>query len=67
MAGTPPISEPAHDRRVTFPELVRIHYRWRHALRDGSGVSEEECAKLDRAYHDALDSFEDEHGKLISA
>jgi hypothetical protein len=67
MAGTPPIPPPAHDRRVTFPDLVRIHFRWRHALRAESGVGEEECAQLDRAYHDALDSFEEEHGQLISA
>jgi hypothetical protein len=67
MAPTPEILDPAPDRRVTFPDLVRIHFRWRHALRDGSGVGEEECAKLDRAYHDALDAFEEEHGQMINA
>ena len=31
------------------------------------GRAEEERAKLDREYHEALDCFEDEHGKLINA
>jgi hypothetical protein len=54
-------------QRVTFPDLVRIHFRWRQALNDGSGVPEAEQAHLNREYHDALTRFEDEHGELISA
>ncbi|HWC28018.1 MAG TPA: hypothetical protein VG474_15620 [Solirubrobacteraceae bacterium] len=54
-------------QRVTFADLVRIHFRWRRALRDGSGVSEEEQARLGRAYHEALACFEEEHGELMNA
>jgi hypothetical protein len=67
MADKPAILEHEPDRRVTFPDLVRIHFRWRQALRDGSGVSAEAVAALDTAYHDALDAFEEEHGKMINA
>ncbi|MEA2142981.1 MAG: hypothetical protein QOI64_1411 [Solirubrobacteraceae bacterium] len=67
MAGKLPILDDAPERRVTFPDLVRIHFRWRQALRHDSTVSEEERAKLDRDYHEALDCFEDEHGRLINA
>src|SRR5436190_2078774 len=28
-------------RRVTFPDLVRIHHRWRKTVRDGSGATPE--------------------------
>ncbi|MBW3653745.1 MAG: hypothetical protein KY433_09165 [Actinobacteria bacterium] len=54
-------------RRVTFPDLVRIHFRWRNALHEGSGVSDADQARLDEEYHDALARFEDEHGELINA
>ena len=67
MAGTPQILDDAPERRVTFPDLVRIHFRWRQALRDGSTASEEERAQLDREYHEALEIFEAEHGHLINA
>ena len=67
MARTPETLAPAPDRRVTFPDLVRIHFRWRHAMRDDSAVGEDEIAQLDKVYHEALDAFEDEHGKMISA
>ena len=61
---TPPV--PAR-QRVTFPDLVRIHFRWRQALHDGSGVSEADQARLSEQYHQALACFEDEHGELLSA
>ena len=67
MADKPAILEHEPDRRVTFPDLVRIHFRWRQALRDDSGVSAEAIGALDAAYHDALDAFEEEHGKMINA
>lgn len=67
MAGKPAILDDGPKRRVTFPDLVRIHFRWRQALRYDSDVSEEERARLDREYHEALECFEDEHGKLINA
>jgi hypothetical protein len=53
-------------QRVTFPDLVRIHYRWHVAVRDPS-VSEEQIAQLRHDYHDALTDFEDEHGHMINA
>ena len=67
MAGKPAILDDAPKRRVTFPDLVRIHFRWRRALHDDSGVSDEERARLDREYREALACFEDEHGELINA
>ena len=53
--------------RITFPDLVRIHFRWRQALRAGSGVTDAEQELLNHEYHDALARFEDEHGELINA
>ena len=53
--------------RVTFPDLVRIHFCWRQALRASSGVSEAEQEQLNEEYHHALTRFEDEHGELINA
>ncbi len=54
-------------QRITFPDLVRIHFRWRQALRHGSGVAQSEQTQLNQEYHDALKRFEDEHGELVSA
>lgn len=67
MATTPHSPDITAHSRVTFPDLVRIHFRWRQALRAGSGVSEAEQDRLDAEYHDALARFEDEHGELVSA
>lgn len=67
MASQPPNLDDSPKRRVTFPDLVRIHFRWRQALRSDSTVGDELCAKLDRDYHEALECFEEEHGKLINA
>ena len=53
--------------RVTFPDLVRIHFRWRQSARHGSMASEAEQARLNEAYHEALARFEDEHGEMINA
>jgi len=68
MAATahdsPPTPAPA---RVTFPDVVRIHFRWRHAVRQDSGIGEAEQARLTERYHEALARFEDEHGELINA
>jgi len=52
--------------RLTFPDLVRVHYRWHRAVRDGS-AGEDEIAQLRREYQAALASFEEEHGQLVSA
>ncbi len=67
-------SKPAMDdlpttprHRVTFPDLVRIHFRWSQALKPDSGASEQEQADLEQVYHEALERFEDEHGQLMSA
>ena len=57
MARKPEILDDAPERRVTFPDLVRIHSRWRQALRYDSPAGEEEQAKLDREYHEALAIF----------
>ena len=54
-------------RRVTFPDLVRVHFRWRQSVRDGSTASEDERERLQREYHLALDRFEEEHGELVGA
>jgi hypothetical protein len=61
------IPDTAARERVTFPDLVRIHFRWRQALRDGSVVSDAEQARLSAQYHAALTRFEEEHGEMISA
>jgi hypothetical protein len=53
--------------RVTFPDLVRIHFRWRQSVRVGSAISEAEQARLNEEYHEALTRFEDEHGEMINA
>src|SRR5215213_9727193 len=57
----------ASDRRVTFPDLVRIHYRWRKAVGADSGATPAEREAVDAAYHAALDKFEHEHGPIVSA
>src|SRR4051794_713641 len=57
---------PPPGERVMFPDLVRIHFRWRRSLLDGSTATEEERAELDREYHDARRRFEDEHGEIVS-
>jgi hypothetical protein len=67
MAGTLATHDDTPQQRVTFPDLVRIHFRWRRALRDDSRVGAEERAQLDREYHEALDRFEEEHGELVGA
>ena len=68
MARTLTSPDPAPpERRVTFPDLVRIHFRWRYALRHGSRADEAEIGQLDADYHAALACFEDEHGRLLSA
>jgi len=55
------------DRRVTFPDLVRIHYRWRKVLARDSQATAAEREAADAEYHRALERFEDEHGALITA
>jgi hypothetical protein len=54
-------------RRVTFPDLVRVHFRWRQSVNEGSPVSDEERDRLDAEYHEALALFEAEHGEIVSA
>jgi hypothetical protein len=66
MARTLKTPEDNTPRRVTFADLVRIHYRWYRAVRDNA-VGEDELARLTRAYHDALAIFEDEHGQVVNA
>ncbi len=54
-----------HDR-ITFPDLVRIHFLWFHAVRDPA-TDEDTVAELHANWHEALERFEDEHGQLINA
>jgi len=58
---------PQLDRRVTFPDLVRVHYRWRRTVAADSTATPAERAAIDADYHAALERFEDEHGELVSA
>ena len=68
MAGTPTTPDPsAPEWRVTFPDLVRIHFRWRQSERPDSGATDAERETLNRDYHDALTTFENEHGQMLSA
>ena len=67
MASTESTTAAPPERRVTFPDLVRIHFRWRQSLRADSGSTEAQRAELDDAYHESLAIFEAEHGELISA
>jgi hypothetical protein len=68
-AMTTPAATPreASEHRVTFPDLVRIHYRWRTAVADSSAASAAEREAADAEYHAALALFEDEHGQIVSA
>jgi len=61
------IPEVTARQRITFPDLVRIHFRWRQALRHDSRVTEAEQTHLNQEYHEALERFEDEHGELVAA
>ncbi|MGH2898534.1 MAG: hypothetical protein ACRDMZ_07655 [Solirubrobacteraceae bacterium] len=67
MDSTPHHSLLGVSQRVTFPDLVRIHFRWRRALRPDSDASEEEQTSYNAEYHEALTRFEHEHGELITA
>ena len=53
-------------QRISFPDLVRIHFRWREAVGKDSKASEAEQERLDEAYREALARFEDEHGEMLS-
>jgi len=55
------------ERRVTFPDLVRTHYRWRNTVAADSSAGEAEREAAHETYHAALRKFEEEHGELISA
>jgi hypothetical protein len=65
----PPALTPtaARPRRVTFPDLVRIHFRWRKIVGAESTATADEREAVDAEYHAALERFEEEHGELISA
>src|ERR1044072_1925390 len=67
MTSPPATPVAAYEHRVTFPDLVRIHYRWRKAVGDGSTASEAEREAVDAEYHAALAKFEAEHGEIVSA
>jgi len=50
-----------------FPDLVRVHYRWRQSLEPDAQTGEQEGVALDHEYHDTRRRFEQEHGEIISA
>jgi hypothetical protein len=54
-------------RRVSFPDLVRVHFRWRQSVNPGSRATEEERDALHQTYQETLARFEHEHGELVSA
>ncbi|MDP2710285.1 MAG: hypothetical protein Q8O56_03620 [Solirubrobacteraceae bacterium] len=62
-----PLTTDAPQSRITFPDLVRIHFRWHQALRGRTQVSDEELQQLDRAYHEGLARFEEDYGRLVNA
>ncbi len=62
-----PSHAPPPEHRVTFPDLVRVHFRWRQAVAAESLAGEEEQQRLADAYHRALTRFEEEHGELMGA
>jgi hypothetical protein len=65
---TPDATSPsAAEHRVTFPDLVRVHWRWRQAVGHRSTASAAERAAADAEYHAALAKFEEEHGQLVNA
>jgi hypothetical protein len=67
MASAESPSIVPRDERVAFPDLVRIHFRWRRSLREDSTATDAERAQLDEEYRKALACFEDEHGEIVSA
>ena len=67
MAPTESPQPAPPQRRVMFPDLVRVHFLWRQSLHDGSTATDAEREKLDREYHEARVAFEHEHGEIVSA
>ena len=67
MTSSDATAPPTANRRVTFPDLVRIHFRWRRTVRNDSGATPAEIEAVHAEYHAALGRFEEEHGKMISA
>jgi hypothetical protein len=67
MASTESFPTAPPQRRVTFPDLVRVHFRWRQSLYEDAEATDEERARLDGEYHDTLALFEAEHGEIVSA
>jgi hypothetical protein len=64
---TTPDATASAGRRVTFPDLVRVHYRWRRVVGEASPAGEAEREAVDAEYHAALAKFEEEHGQIVSA
>jgi hypothetical protein len=62
-----PHTAPPPGQRVMFPDLVRVHFRWRQSLDEDSTATDIERAELDREYHEARQRFEHDHGEIVSA
>ena len=56
-----PRSPRSESPRVSFPELVHAHFRWRRAL----DRKPDEFEALERDYRVALARFEEEHGRIV--
>src|ERR1044072_3507223 len=67
MTSPPATPVAAYEHRVTFPDLVRVHYRWRKAVGDGSTASEAEREAVAVEYRAPLAKCEAEHGEIVSA
>ena len=50
-------------QRVSFSELAQVHHRWAEELHAGGAPSKE----LDEAYHDRLERFERDAGRIVEA
>lgn len=65
MSRTQESGEQRDQRIVAFPELVRLRFVWRKAVRDaGQG---EDPAEQARVYYEALEDFVREHGRVVNA
>jgi hypothetical protein len=54
-------------RRVSFPDLVRVHFRWRQSVNADATATDDERDELQREYQQMLAHFEREHGEIVSA
>lgn len=63
MSETQESAEQREERVVAFPELVRLRFQWRKAVREAATDESERSTK----YHTALTEFIGEHGRIVNA